>query len=326
MFPVSRALDHMKTHFQSSFAAFSKLVDLESCSTTAVLDSLCEHMLASSSIEFSVSVCASFRPILLDLVSRVLSRVSSAAELERAVISVVLPALRLGPSCLLNVVLEHLRELAPLSLFDRVGLLALPELRLLCRAAHDLLSVSMRFASCWSWAPILALVNQSDEEVRFFAAASSALYLRMSDAERRQFGPLNASAHLRLSLVSPPGAAAAANVPTFEWDMTVVNDMSDSRLVMSSADLFSSVVSVCGILLPRRREATAPTVDAASSKLVYTNSAVRNLQAIALALARGRPVVVAVGIFLSFFLSSSSFFFLKKKKFKRVILVLESLV
>lgn len=290
MFPISHALSHMREHFASSFKVLSEQIDLESSDVSSVLNALAEFLLIDA-----VPVVASCRPILLDLVSRSLARVKTNQDLERAVTVMLPTALRFGPACLLTVVLERLRELG-LSLFDRVNELTCAELRALVRSAHDLLSFSIRFASLWSWAPLLALVNHADEEVRFFAAAASALCLQMSDSERQRFSPLNANTKLRLELVQSHGGES---LPSFEWDMTLASPVGDSRLVMGAADLFPSVVSVCGILLPRRKmdqehgSAKSPS-SIATSKLVYTNSAVRNLQAIALALARGRPVVVAV--------------------------------
>jgi midasin len=290
MFPLSFGLQHMKDNFGEAYESFSKQVDLETASVPVVLSALADFLLRHSD---SMPVCSSFRPILLDLVSRSLARIVTVQDLEEAV-KVMLPSvLRLGPSCLLNVVVEGLRELSPLSVFDRVNDLSLPELRALVRCTHELLSFSIRFAALWSWAPLLSLVRHADEEVRFFAASSSALYLRMSDAERRQFVPLNENSKLRLSLVN--SGEKKVECSTFEWDMTLGNVL-NCRLIVAPNDLFSSVVSVCGILLPRRKKQPGSEVassSSSSSKLVYTNSAVRNLQAIALALARGRPVVVA---------------------------------
>ena len=285
MFPLGRALEFMKVNFPLAHELFGKRIDLETCTSVSLLNSLGEFLLIDA-----IAVCASFRPILLDLVSRCLAGLSSSSDVEKAVALMLPVALRLGPACLLNVVLERLRELSPLSPFDCVNDLSVAELRMLVHSVHDLLSISIRFASLWSWSPLLWLVNRHpDEQVRFFAGAAYALYLRMSDSERRHFAPLNADAKLRLELLKP---SEVENVASFEWDLTLGAPVAgDARLVMTHADLFDHVVSVCGILLPKHRETVASS---ASSKLVYTNSAVRNLQAIAIALARGRPVVVAV--------------------------------
>ncbi len=235
-----------------------------------------------------VAVCASFRPILLDLVSRCLGHMESVEQLEAVCCHVLPTVLRVGPSCLLNMVLASLRSAAPLGLFDRLSSHELPveTLRSLAVAADALLRISMRFSTLWNWAPLLALVKHRDEEVRFAAASATARYLRMSDAERREFEPLNANVAQRLSIV------AQRELPVmhvFEWDMLSPGAANDGRQIMTAADLSADVVSVCGVLLPRRSSSAAVE----TSKLVYTASAVKNLQAISLALSRGRPVVVA---------------------------------
>jgi midasin len=312
---IGRALLHLQQHYPEAWqvAVRSTTSRIEVCLLCApgawqrltnartlqpqsptLLDDVARLLLRESCV---LAVCCSFKPMLLDLVSRCLAAWPGDYESLEKVAAAMVSVLQVGPACAVNVVVSFFRA-APVSLLQRVVMLSDQEqlndsrhvsaLRSLLNTVYELAKRSRRFCSLWNLAPLFLLLDHPDESVGFLAASTVALYLDLSDADRLRLPALNASAERRLRAVSvaPTGAQAAALGPCLEWDLAAARE----DVVPETSP---SVVNVRGILLPRRAPNSSPSSSATSQgSLVYTATAVGNLQAMALALSRGKAVLV----------------------------------
>ncbi|KAK9809153.1 hypothetical protein WJX72_010301 [[Myrmecia] bisecta] len=166
----------------------------------------------------------------------------------------------------------------------------------LARATLHALQGSPQLRLLWNQGGMYKLLSHQDADVRWCAVQCVALLVPLSDASTRQlsrqlFQPaedLACALRWREACMALQVELAAADGDD-EMDMEADEAFEGSNEDAGKLAVAAGYVNVCGILLPHR---DAPPETHASSRLVKTATAQRTLEAAALALCQGQPLLL----------------------------------
>ncbi|KAK7907514.1 hypothetical protein WMY93_016126 [Mugilogobius chulae] len=157
-----------------------------------------------------------------------------------------------------------------------------------------------KYRSLWDWSPCVSQLLTSDLMVRWHTAQCLAMVSLMTDNQKVIFlrKVLSGDEILQMKMKSfeesqklqVEKSLVLANQDCSKWHQEKANRFTRGQVV--SEDLCSSVVTVCGVVLPTIAPRLTQQVPINQKDLVMVDSTCKNLRRLALAVASQRPVLL----------------------------------
>ncbi|KAI8073967.1 hypothetical protein BC940DRAFT_267177 [Gongronella butleri] len=161
------------------------------------------------------------------------------------------------------------------------------------------------FAPLWNWSPLVALLQHTDQVVRYLSATCLSLVYGLNDVQAKQL--THAAVGIDLDTSSDP---LLATIDGKQVDVRMIRLHEEQRVaeqqvafmqndftpctagnVLTPADLSPLTIDLCGVLMAQPIDHGA-SVSSKQPSLVLTDTTSRNLHAIALALSIGAPTLL----------------------------------
>ncbi|KAM6280529.1 midasin isoform 1-T1 [Porphyrio hochstetteri] len=274
-----------------------------------ILDTLAQLLLDK---ECTLLIGRQVRPILLDLLERNAEAIKAGGQInhdrhER--LCVAMSKLVADHPDVLPFALRYFKNTSPV--FQRLFLESSDastvrygrrrmKLRDLMEAAYRFLQKEQSvFRELWDWSVCIPLLRSHDTLVRWYTSNCLALVTCMNDEHKlsflkKIFNPEELT-HFRLKLLEESQlqnveqALVLANPDSSFWQKEKELQYTQGHIV--SGDLSANVVAVCGIVLPRVQHVSEEQENTTSG-FVLVESALTNLQNLAIAVAYQRPVLL----------------------------------
>ncbi|XP_070579649.1 LOW QUALITY PROTEIN: midasin-like [Ptychodera flava] len=276
-----------------------------------ILETLAKYLIVPSC---TISIGRAFRPLILDLLDRTLSKASKGRHWkydQHEQLCIALGKLvHITPDAL-SFTIKYFQTAPPFfqRLVDESNTGRPPPLKKiktstiqkgehcdLAVTAYRFLSVAPdKFRDLWNWSPFMQLVQDEDAKTRWFVTQSIAIVLRMTDLQRKELNmKLFTTEDIRSytlrsdEVIDQNTEKAVLLTNPKEQVATEVSDaLTHTQGSIVSSDLSDTLVSLCGVVLQKISvEETPPT------HLVPVPSTLRNLHSLALAVANNQPVLL----------------------------------
>ncbi|KAE8602908.1 hypothetical protein XENTR_v10014171 [Xenopus tropicalis] len=275
----------------------------------AILNILAQLLLDK---ECTVLIGRQLRPLLLDLLERNAESIRAGGQINHDLHERLCVAMSKLINCYPDVLpfaLRYFQNASPV--FQRLFLESCDsgavrygrrrmKLRDLMEAAYRFLKRDMfSFRELWDWSVCLPLLKSHDLTVRWYTAHCLSLVTCMSDANKQIFLKKMFSTdeliNFRLQFLDElqnqnlERGLLMANQEKTTWQIKKCQHYTQGQIV--SGDLCSSVVPVCGIILPKK-QSKGQHSEESISQLVLVESTCKNLHSLALAVSYQNPVLL----------------------------------